>query len=240
MAEQIFKFLDRKNIDDMLVEGTIRVSTLSHFRKLEGSDWIANRNEATTIVNVNEPFVLSSSGSEHSEPWRPESTTGVLSVIRGGSITVNNMIFAYQHPDCFIFCASVGERETLTQAMCRDAVQPYDACIRIRVPFDQFVHRLFYRGVVLELNERVQKLFSKPRFQRVTYDAFERDYIEGQAPAPSAFRKHPKFAAQSEIRILLEPKQEIQTKQITIRLQHPERIFEEEFRTVPAIYSLPS
>jgi hypothetical protein len=152
MAEQIFKFLDSKNIDDMLVRGTIRVSTLSHFRKLEGDDWIADRNEATTIVNVNEPVVLTASGGKF-EPWRPDGAMGAIE-LGDGPLSLNNMVFAYQHHDCFIFCASAGEKETLTQAMCRDAVQPYDVCVRIRVPFEQFVHRVFYRGVVLELNER--------------------------------------------------------------------------------------
>jgi hypothetical protein len=234
MAEQIFKFLDSKNINDMLVRGTIRVSTLSHFRKLEGDDWIADRNEATTIVNVNEPVVLSASGGK-SEPWRPEGAMGAIAVVGDGSITLDNMVFGYQHEDCFIFCASVGEKESLTQAMCRDAVQPYDACIRVRVPFEQFVHRLFYRGVVLELDARVQSLFRKPRFERVVYDAVERDHSLGQAPAPSPFRKHPKFAAQSELRIVLTPVREVGREQLTIKIPHPEKLFLEEFRSVPEI-----
>jgi hypothetical protein len=55
----------------------------------------------------------------------------------------------------------------------------------------------------------------------------------GLAPIPSPFRKHPDFAAQSEVRIVLQPRQALGLERLNIRLPHPQKTFAEEFRAVP-------
>jgi hypothetical protein len=237
MSGQIFKFLDPKNVDDVLVRGTIRISTLAYFRKLEGVDWIADANEATTVVNAGGAVVTSESEEPQFETWGPAGFTKLFSAKTGGKITFRaDVRLSYVYPDCFIFCASQGEREKLIQAMCRDAKQPYEAGIRILLPLSLIAHRLFWRGTIIELdNQPVRRHFQMVSSGPVTYDAIEHHHAAGQAPAPSPFKKHPDFAPQSEVRIVLVPIKDFERDQLTVKLPHPEKIFAEEFRSIPPV-----
>jgi hypothetical protein len=147
-----------------------------------------------------------------------------------------NARLSYVHPDCFIFCASEGEREKLIQTMCRDAKQPYQAAIRILLPLSLIAHKIFWRGAIVEVdNLPVRRFFQMVSSGPVTYDAFEHHHAAGQAPAPSPFKKHPDFEPQSEVRVVLVPAQDVGREQLTIKLPHPEKIFAEEFRSIPPI-----
>lgn len=236
MSCQIFKFLDPNNVDDMLVRGTVRISTLSHFRKLEGEKWIADADEATTVVNASGAVVHSASDEPQFETWGPPGFTNLSKASSGGWIIFGaDARLSYVHPNCFIFCASQGEKETLVQAMCRDAKQPYEAAIRILLPLSLLAHRIYWRGTILELdNQPVRRFLQLVSSGPVTYDAVEHHHAAGQAPAPSPFRKHPDFAPQSEVRIVLVPVQDLGRDQLTIKLPHPEKIFAEEFRSIPS------
>src|SRR3984893_6465445 len=87
MSGQIFKFLDPKNVDDVLVRGTIRISALAYFRKLEGVDWIADANEATTVVNAGGAVVTSESEEPQFETWGPAGFTKLFSAKTAGKMT---------------------------------------------------------------------------------------------------------------------------------------------------------
>jgi len=90
------------------------------------------------------------------------------------------------------------------------------------------------RGVVVELNnEPVRWHFTGVLSDQVTYKEIVHHYSAGAAPSPSPFIKEMHFAPQSEARVVLFPKQEPATEWLTIRLAHPEKMFVEEFRTVP-------
>jgi hypothetical protein len=237
MSGQIFKFLKPKYVDGMLVGGTVRISTLSYYRKLEGDRWIADPDEATTVVNAGGAVVTSESEEPQFETWSPAGFTKGVAARAGGKITFNaDARLSYLYPNCFIFCASQGKREKLIQAMCRDAKQPYEAGIRILLPLSLIAHRIFWRGTIIELdNQPVRRHFQMVSSGPVTYAAIEHHHAAGQAPAPSPFKKHPDFAPQSEVRIVLVPIKDFELDQLTVKLPHPEKIFAEEFRSIPPV-----
>jgi len=235
--EGFFKFLSAQPIDRMILDGTVRISTLAHFRGLEGSQWIADRNEGVTNVKVTNAAVRSGEGgAQAGEPWRPHGFHPIVQASGNSRIGFDSCIFSYAHPEVYVFCFSVGNLETLTQAMCRDAAVPYDACVRIIVPPELLAHRLLNRGSIIELGDKPAKhYFARFSAQAVTYDWREHQHSAGQAPAPSPFQKDPFFQSQSEFRIVLYPKSPMEQQHLTIRLPHPEKVFSEEFREVPSV-----
>ena len=227
---QIFKFLDSKDIDRVLKGGTIRVSTFSHYRSLE-KPGIGDRTEASTVVNVDQAVLKGTA-----EPSRPEGFLGVASASDPEStLILKNVQAQYNHPDRFIFCVSEGDRATLIEAMCFTATEPYDACLRLLISLELLAHRIFGRGKVKEFNDApVKTLFHAVDFGRVAYDAIEHNHADGQAPFPSPFKKSPlpEFVSQSEARIVLSPNYDLGLQQLTIRLPRIEKIFIEEFRSL--------
>jgi len=220
-----------------LVRGTVRISTFSYFRKLEGAPGIGDPDEASTIVDAGGAIVTSDSEETQEEPWRVEGFRPLVGAQTGGKV-----IFApgvkvrYVRDDRFIFCASQGERDRLVQAMCRDAEKPYEACVRILVPLDLLAHRIFWRGTIIELDDQpVRQHFQMVSSGPVSYDAVEHHHAAGRAPAPSPFMKRSDFAPQSEVRIVLVPIRDVERDQLTVKLPHPEKIFAEEFRSIPPI-----
>jgi hypothetical protein len=222
-------------IDEVLKLGTIRISTLSHFRKLERKPWIADPNEATTIVDASGATITSGPGQTISDTWTPPGFGTSAASRDGGTICfTDDAKLSYRFPDCYIFCLSFGEKKALIQAMCVDACDPYDAAVRISVPLGLLAHRMFYRGVVEELNnEPVRRLFVEKECDQVTYREIVHHHSAGVAEPPSPFVKERRFAAQSEARIVLHPRLGLARDWLTIRLSEPEKIFVEEFRTEP-------
>lgn len=230
---QIFKFLDSKDVDHVLKGGTIRISTFSHYRSLE-KPGIGDRTEASSIVNVDDAILKGINGQPTAEPWRPEGFSGAFAAGPGSTLILSNVQAQYNHPDCFIFCVSEGNRDTSIKAMCFKANDPYDACLRLLISLQLLAHRIFWRGKVKELNNTpVRNLFRAANSGRVTYDAVKHNCVDGQAPAPSPFKKRPlpEFVLQSEARIVLWPNRDLGLQQLTIQLPHIEKIFAEEFRS---------
>src|SRR5437763_1835684 len=112
MPGQLLKFLHAKDIDRILVDGTIRISTLSYFRGLEGLPWIADPDEASTTVNTAGAVITSEGDEPQFEPWRPAGFSPVAVVTSGAKlIFAENSLSRYQaQEDCFIFCASEGDK----------------------------------------------------------------------------------------------------------------------------------
>jgi hypothetical protein len=186
----LFKFLSSQHIDRIVCDGTIRVSSLSHFRTLEGNKWIADPNEGSRVVNV----ISAPHGNEgpepYGEPWRPTGYPACVEVSGGAKLIFNNIQFSYSHPECFIFCMSFGSLETFTQAMCRDAEEPYDACVRIVVHPDILAHRILHKGTIIELDNRpVTHFFAQAQAKPVTYDWVLSNHRPGLPRHPIRFKR---------------------------------------------------
>jgi hypothetical protein len=133
---EIYKFLSAEHIDCMIRDGTIRIASLSYYRTREGEAWISDSFEGTTMVVVDHATYTNNESKPVGEPWRPNGNGGLVQVGSGGAVTFNNCGFGYLYPDSYIFCVSQGSLAPLIDAMCRNAKDRYNACVRIRVPLN--------------------------------------------------------------------------------------------------------
>jgi hypothetical protein len=228
-----YKFLHSKDIHHVVAGETIRLSTLSHYRELEGGEqWIADHLEGSVAVGIRDLAVQELSA------YTPE---GIRPPIGGGG-SVKNCLFLYICPEAYIFCASQGNLASLTEVMCDNATAaPYDACLRIS-DMRVLAHRIYHRGTVLEMDgARVRDLLGDPVCDTVTYSDlfFEQTGRMTRPPAPSPFRKHSTFDRQRELRLVFErAPQAILPETITIRVPKLKQLFVQEFRDRPTGRSL--
>jgi hypothetical protein len=235
--EQFYKFLDTADIDKVLVNNTIKVSSLEYFRKLEVTKWgdIADTLEGASELTMQGEFVLRENSPELEMANKANIGLGMFrqfARVKGsGIVNMSNARFVHATPNLFIYCASVGKIDELTTAMCVNAERPYDACLRI-VNLTALQERIFESGWVRDLNCKVSDVFHPGFIQAVKYEVRSRDIREGGVLEPSPFKKAGKYKRQSEVRILLIPKQgaQIGKDQLIIEIAEPTSLFTEVFR----------
>jgi hypothetical protein len=231
-----YKFLHSKDIHHVAAGETIRLSTLSHYRELEGGEqWIADHLEGAVAVGIRD---LALEGQGGFSAYTPEGFGSPI----GGSASVKNCLFLYICPEAYIFCASQGNLASLTEVMCDNATAaPYDACLRIS-DMRVLAHRIYHRGTVLEMDgARVRDLLGYPVCDTVTYSDLFFEQTSGMTRplAPSPFRKHSTFDRQREVRIVFErASQAILPESITIRVPELKQLFVQEFSDRPTGRSL--
>jgi hypothetical protein len=236
---RVYKFLDSRHVDDVLIRGTIKLGSLTHYRGTEADQqWISDRLEGRVEINAGgeEGMIV----TEHDNPldrMLPPSLAGRHAVVRnGGRMIISPGVKILISPDVnpFIFSASKGLLEPLVEEMCQNSPQPYDACIGIS-DIGLLAHRLFYRGVVAELgNAKISKLFAHFVWKPVSYDSLSRRPEHGQSPEASPFLKDRIFAAQHEIRIVLFPHKPIDSATLIVQLPRPDQLFFDAFREARA------
>jgi hypothetical protein len=235
--EQFYKFLDTTDIDKVLSNHTIKVSSFEYFRKLEATEWgdIADPLEGASELTVKGEFVLRENSPELEMANKANIGLGMFRqfarVESGGIVNMSNTRFVHAIPNLFMYCASVGKIDELTTAICENAEKPYDACLRI-VNLAALQQRIFETGWVRDLNCKVSDLFHPGFIQAVKYQARSRDIREGEVIAPSPFTKAEKYKPQSEVRMLLVPKEgaEIGKDTLIIEIAEPKALFTEVFR----------
>jgi hypothetical protein len=82
-----YKFLHSIHMDNILINGTLRVSSLSYYRRLEGPQWIADRLEGSIEVKMTEGLVVT--GNEISS-FTPEGFPLLVKADTGGKIVLGN------------------------------------------------------------------------------------------------------------------------------------------------------
>jgi len=174
------------------------------------------------------------------DPMLPPSLAGRhVHVESGGQVIyAPGATITVQHPEVYIFSACKGELRELIDAMCRDAMEPYDACISIQ-DVRHLAHRLLYRGRVPELgNVRMSDLFKTFDCSDVAYDVLSRRPEMGRAPEATPFLKDVRFADQHEVRIVFWPRESIDRSTFLVRIPRPDQLFEEVFRRNPIVARL--
>ena len=203
-----YKYLYSVDLDRILVDGTIRIRTLSYYRDLEGTQWIADHLEGLVKVKLDQ-FLLRPGESTAFAP------TGYRDIERpptAGNLYLQDVVLSYLHADVFIFCASRGDLSSLSETMCQNNGYPhhacdrYDACVRI-ADLEHLAHRIFHRGVIVrsEGTERVSDFFGGCRCGVVTYAELCRNQNTSRLPSPSPFLKDNDFRSQCEVRIAFYP-----------------------------------
>jgi hypothetical protein len=105
---KIYKFLHSHHLTRVL-EGTIRIGSLSHYRRLEGEQWIADRLEGS--VEFDPQGMVITEEDNKLDPMLPPSLAGRhVKVSTGGRITyAPGVKFTIQHPEVYLFSASIGD-----------------------------------------------------------------------------------------------------------------------------------
>jgi hypothetical protein len=235
--EQFYKFLDTADIDRVLVDGTIKVSSFECFRKLEVATWgdIADPLEGASELTAKGEFILRENSPELEMANKANIGLGMFRrfahVESGGIVDMSNARFVHAIPNLFIYCASFGKIDELKTKMCVNAERPYNACLRIS-NLAALQRRIFESGWLKDLNCKVSDVFRPGLIQAVKYEARSRDIREGGVIEPSPFKKAMKYNPQSEVRVLLIPKDQAQIpmEQLIIKIPEPASLFTEVFR----------
>jgi hypothetical protein len=235
---KFYKFLHTKDIDYVLIDKTIKVSSFDRFRKLESSEWgtIADRLEAQTELTVKDRIVAREGSPElemlNSANLGLGAFTKFVDIRSGGRIEVaSGTAFYHQVPNMFIYSMSFGKLRPLTEELCVKARKPYDACLEI-ISVVELKKAVLQHGWIRVLNRKVADVFSLSVVREIEYENRSRDIKDGPVIEPSPFKKDPSHKAQSEVRMLLVPKEGelVNYNELIIELRNPARLFKEQFR----------
>jgi hypothetical protein len=233
-----YKFMDTRDIDYVVVDGTIRVSSFDRFRKMEAvaAGAIADKFEAQTELTFKDTVTI-----RDNSPELTRLNLGGLAGVSyqqfarlesGGTITINKgTIFRFQTPNMFIYSMSYGELDTLSRALCDKSKTTYDACIEIKDP--SLLNKIILQtGRVKELNCPAGNIFAGGVVRSITYEPRSRDFAHGPAIQPDPFKKDTAYKSQSEVRLVLTIKSGVtlSNEVLTIQIANPGDVFEERFR----------
>ncbi len=232
-----YKFLDTRDIDRVLVDGTIMVSSAAYFRELDAGKWgdVADHLEAASLLTASGEFIIRENSPELEIANNANIGLGAFrkfaEVSSGGSVDISGVRFVHTTTDLFIYSACLGDLNRLTSEMCVTADRPYDACLRIS-DLAALRRRIIETGRILDYDCKVSDVFEPGLIQQVEYEERSRDIREGPVIEPSPFKKDVKFKSQSEVRMLLVPKDPkgISNKRLVIEIPDPRSLFEEVFR----------
>lgn len=232
-----YKFLDSKDIDKVLVNGTIAISSLEYFRRLEETEWadIGDPLEGASELTVTGDFVIRENSPELGLANSANIGLGIFkqfaAVSGGGIIDMSGVRFIHQVPNLFIFSVSAGYVDDLTTRMCVNAKRPYDACLRV-TDLEMLRQMAISQGRIRDLDCAVSDIFLPGLIQAVEYEARSRDIREGAVLQPSPFKKAARFSGQSEVRVLFVPKEgaQITAERFIVELPSAASVFEEMFR----------
>jgi len=225
LANGIYKFLHAPHVGAVLNTGTVKIGSLSHYRALEGGDqWIADRLEGRVEIEPGE--VVVSENEDNVTPLLPHSLRNHLRAESGGTIRfAPGVKITVEHPDVYVFSASIGDLTKLREIMCRESQEQYDSCIGI-ASIEQLAHRMFFRGKVLDFDGmKMSRLFAGFRCSEVSYDTLSRAPELGRAPEASPFLKDVRFENQREYRIAFWPHHAIQQSSLIVQLPRPDQLF---------------
>jgi hypothetical protein len=235
-----YKFLDTGDIDKVIGDGTlgtIKVSGVSYFRTLEAAKWgtIADPLEAASALAFGDKFILTKGSPELDLANNANIGLGAVKkfavVESGGQIDMAGAKIVHTMPGRFMYSAAVGDLDKLTLDMCVNSQRPYDACLRIR-DLGALRERIFEAGRIRGLDCKVSDLFEPGLIYPVEYEERTRDVREGPIIDPSPFKKEISFKPQSEVRLLLVPKEgkEMPNQWLIVEIPDPQSLFTEVFR----------
>jgi hypothetical protein len=231
VTKEYYKFLDSADVDKVLSNGTIAVSSFEYFRKLEEQQWglIADRLEGGTELTT-EPMIVTENSPELAMLNNANIGLGMIrqfaNLSGGATMNMGAVKFIHQIPG-FIYCASVGHLDDLVAYMTKTAERKYDACLKIK-DLEKLGQQLFDGGWVVGQEKPVPELFGQGAIGVVEYEERSRSIKQGQVLVPSPFKKAKHFDGQSEIRIFLEPKSGLTLPdRLIIGLDSPKNLFEQ-------------
>jgi hypothetical protein len=212
----------------VLANGTIVISSLEYFRRLEEAEWadIGDPLEGASELTLKGDFVIHENSSELAPINSANIGLGMFKQFAagsgGGRIDMSGVRFVHQVPNLFIYSVSAGDIGDLTARMCVNAKRPYDACLGI-ADLAMLQRTAFGHGRVHNLDCAVSDIFLPGLIKAVEYEPRSRDIRQGQVIEPSPFKKAERFGGQSEVRVLFVPKDGagITEQRLIIELPNP-------------------
>lgn len=215
-----------------MLSGTIRFSRLTVFKAMEGEQWIGDKLENTSEVKIDH-YHLEEATPEAIQKWNetfaPPGVPPLFGPAPGAkNITIRGggKIRYLGGDDPYIFCVSIGNLDKLTETMCGSAVDPKDACVRIK-DIHLLTERILKEGKLLEFDGTVA---FKTRVEKIHYTKVSATQGEPLAPL-GGFSKDIAFKDQCEIRIGLLPITDDKLPAtINFQIPRPHQLLREAFR----------
>jgi hypothetical protein len=227
IGEAYYKFLDREAVARVLVDGTVLVSSLDHYRRLEAT-WglIADPLEGASELTVSRPLVATENSPDLDMLNNSGLGDGLVQtfarVSSGGRILIDQGVRFVRTIPGHVFCAGYGFFDDL-----RSEFSNYDACIRI-LSFQRLMRRIVRTGIIVESGRRFSDLFVNCALGRVEYEARSRPITEGPLLDISPFKKGIRFQSQREVRLYFGPRDgESPPDRLIVKIDDPQSIFSE-------------
>ncbi|RVK60629.1 hypothetical protein CN155_05070 [Sinorhizobium meliloti] len=222
--KKAYKFMNSAALPYWLNEHTLRISKVSYFRLLYGSEWIHDPLEVRATNHVN---IHLERGGNGSEIGRKLNALGIRTTENTQDIRINLPIINLG-PDYFIFSVSGGPFEKARAGM--EQAPPherYDACIMI-ANLKEFADVIKSTGRIRELDMRpFSDLWNDISIGKVKYVANEADVARESLVQPDPFRKRPHFAPQNEWRLVMAPQDELKHEVLTVQFDPPQGLISE-------------
>jgi hypothetical protein len=237
----LYKFLDSRDVDRVMVEGTIMVSSLQYFRDLETTAGdIGDPLEGGSEVTIRDAITVTEGSPELAMLNAADIGLGAFTqfakIEGGGQINIGaGMRFVHLVPNVYIYSFSEGDLALLTNEMCVNAPLPYDACLMIKNR-TELGRACFVEGIIKNLGDRrVREVFEQLVLRPVEYLPRSIDVTEGKAMAPDPFKKGERFRPQSEERLVFVPRdsESIAEQRLIVAIPDPAALFEVVFRDRP-------
>jgi hypothetical protein len=226
-----YKFLDRKYIDRLL-GGEILFRRLIYYRLLEvvtQDQWIGDASEGVARTAID--YALVSPADPKPTLRRKLEEARLVKMDDNSTVKITNMTLTAE-VDCFVFCFSSGDLTRLAETMCATdkPEYAYDGCVSILDP-TVLAQAIYDSG---KLGGRpIRDNFSVTVGPVSYYEAVAQDFLTGGMPSADPFKKDRRYAAQREMRIVLMPRNPIESDSAVVIVDKPDTLFREEFCPLP-------
>lgn len=189
----MYKYLESKYADLMLLYGSIRVGTLYDFRKSEHKAGIADPQEGKKSLKHNVKQLIITPDNWSKEQSNPDflalKQLGVLSIEKGATVNIINVSAQaiVDSPNCFIYCTSTEQSKRVMNQF-----EGSDTCIFLKDPFS------FFKIITQRLQEIHPVTFEGA--EHVTYKSRTENWQMNTPGVHPALTKEPAFEPQREIR----------------------------------------
>ncbi|HEY1630072.1 MAG TPA: hypothetical protein VGF56_02095 [Rhizomicrobium sp.] len=233
-----YKFLNSKHID-LLLNGSIQISSLAYFRYLEdesGNSLIGDKLEGQSEIYQSSPLVIDSQSMGDADRRRLRTRGVYISPTAGssnGKVTLSDSTFVRRDAHSLIFSFTSAEVESGTKIFCDDPPEPcfrYDACVRI-CDAALLEHAIWETATIEEYpSARLSDIFYSIRTGKIEYADKRADFMESREVSASAFVKSVAYERQSEHRVVFVPKNSRERDRLHLRLPNAGEYFREVFR----------
>lgn len=199
-----FKFMSKKYVGDFL-RGRVRIAHLSYYRKMEGPEWIADKEEGFMSADVRDVDFSKLSAAQRSEMASRINKTKAMRIDGPALQTAHIDVRLTMVPrPAYVLCFSIEPFESAMRAMCIDAPDGYryDACVEI-LDIAAFCQAILDSGTVggVPLGPEI----SSSMLDSVKYQNRHVDVWQESPPDDPTFAKPAKFSTQQEARFAMYP-----------------------------------